>query len=58
MYVWIRRFENEAQRQAQYAEVYQSDWWQQNIAPIWQDYHKREDIVVTRLVPTPRSPIQ
>ena len=57
-YVWIRRFDSEEQRQAQYAAVYESDWWKQNIDLIWQEYHKREDIVVTRLVPTPRSPIQ
>jgi hypothetical protein len=56
--VWIRRFESEGQRLAQYQAVYESDWWKENIEPIWQDYHKREDIVVTRLVPTPRSPIQ
>jgi len=58
VYVWIRRFESEEQRKAQYDAVYNSDWWNQNIEPIWQDYHRREDIVVTRLVPTPRSPMQ
>ena len=58
VYVWIRRFESEDHRQAQYDAVYNSDWWKQNVDPIWQDYHRREDIVVTRLVPTPRSPVQ
>lgn len=58
IYMWIRRFESEEQRVAQYEAVYSSDWWKENIAPIWQDYHKKEDIVVTRMEATPRSPMQ
>jgi hypothetical protein len=49
VYVWIRRFESENQCEAQYKAVYEDDWWKTNIDPIWQDYHRREDIVVTRL---------
>ncbi len=58
VYVWIRRFESEEQREAQYQAVYQDDWRKANIEPIWQEYHRREDIVVTRLIATPRSPMQ
>jgi hypothetical protein len=47
MHVWIRRFERAAQRVAQDAAVYDASWWQENIAPIWQDSHRREAIVVT-----------
>lgn len=56
--VRIRRFESEEQRAAQYTAVYQDDWWKANIGPIWQEYHRREDIIVTRLISTPRSPMQ
>jgi hypothetical protein len=56
--VWIRRFESEEQREAQYKAVYEDDWWKTHIEPIWQEYHRREDIFVTRLIATPRSPIQ
>lgn len=58
MYVWVRRFESEEQREAQYKAVYEDEWWKANIDPVWQDYHRLEDIVVTRLVATPRSPVQ
>jgi hypothetical protein len=57
-YYWIRRFDSEEQRLTQAKAVYEDDWWKQNIEPIWRDYHDQADIVVTRLIPTPRSPIQ
>jgi hypothetical protein len=56
VYVWIRRFESEEQREAQSKVVYEDDRWKTNVEPIWRDYHRREDIVVTRLVATPCSP--
>jgi hypothetical protein len=58
VYIWIRRFESEEQRLAQYEAVYASDFWKANIDPVWQNYHRRADIVVTRIVATPHSPIQ
>ena len=54
-YVWIRRFDDEAQRVAQYADVYESDHWKNEIAPKFRDVLVRESINVTRLIPTPRS---
>ena len=32
-YVWMRRFASEAEREQQYADVYQSDRWKNDIAP-------------------------
>jgi hypothetical protein len=57
-YVWIRRFENEAQRVAQYKAVYESDQWKTKIAPQIPDLLDREKMVVTRIVPTMRSTMQ
>ena len=33
LYVWIRRFESEAQREQLYEAVYESDTWKNEIAP-------------------------
>ena len=57
-YVWLRRFDDEAQREALYEAVYQSDEWVNEIAPPIPDMLKREEIKVTRLVPTPKSVIR
>jgi hypothetical protein len=57
LYVWIRRFESEAERVALYAAVYESDTWKNEIAPKIPDMLDRDKIVVTRLEPTPKSVI-
>ena len=57
-YVWIRRFNDEAERVAQYKAVYESEQWKTVIAPRVPDYLDRSAIVVTRLLATPRSPTQ
>lgn len=58
LYVWIRRFDSEEQREALYAAVYQSDHWQNVLAPKVGEMLDREKIVVTRIVPTSRSVIR
>jgi NIPSNAP protein len=58
VYVWMRRFESEAQKEALYTAVYQSEHWKKEIAPRIPDLLDREKIVVTRIVPTPRSTAQ
>ncbi len=58
VYVWIRRFDSEEQRAAQYKAVYESDFWKTKISPRVPEYLDRSAIVVTRIVPTPRSPVQ
>jgi len=55
VYVWLRRFESEAQREALYKAVYESDHWKKEIAPRIPDLLDREKMVVTRIVPTARS---
>lgn len=58
LYVWIRRFESEEERERLYAAVYQSAEWQNEIAPRIPEMMDRERIVVRRIVPGPRSIIR
>jgi len=58
VYVWIRRFESEPERKRLYDAVYQSDYWKNEISPRVGNMIDREQIKVTRLTATPRSPIQ
>jgi hypothetical protein len=58
VYVWMRRFESEAQREALYKAVYESDHWKKEIAPRIPDLLDREKMVITRIVPTTRSTAQ
>lgn len=57
-YVWIRRFDDEAQREAQYAAVYDSDRWRNEIGPVVHELLIPEETLVTRAIPTPASPLQ
>ena len=55
LFVWLRRFESEEEREALYEAVYQSDTWKNDIGPRVGDLIDREQIKVTRLEATPRS---
>lgn len=55
LYVWIRRFENEAEREVLYTAVYQSEEWKTVIGPKIGELLDRERINVTRLEPMPKS---
>ena len=58
VYIWIWRFRDEAEREAQYEAVYQSDEWKNEIGPLISDMMEREGIVVRRLNATPHSALQ
>jgi hypothetical protein len=58
VYVWLRRFESEEQREALYKAVYESDYWKKEIAPRVPEYLDRSAMVVTRIVATPKSTVQ
>ncbi|GIX49289.1 MAG: NIPSNAP family protein [Candidatus Tectimicrobiota bacterium] len=58
LYVWIRRFASEEERQQLYKAVYESEHWQQAIAPRIPEMLDREQIKVIRLTPTPKSVLQ
>lgn len=57
-YVWIRRFESEQDRERLYNEVYESDYWKNEVAPEVPSMLDRDKIVVTRLNPTPKSVVR
>lgn len=53
VYVWIRRFESESERERLYAAVYESERWKNDIGPRVGELIDRSQIRVTRLVATP-----
>lgn len=55
LYVWIRRFADEADRVRLYEAVYQSDEWKNVLAPRVGELMDRERMHITRLNPTPKS---
>src|SRR4030081_2762681 len=58
IYFWIRRFESEAQREQQYKDVYESDYWKTTIAPKAPEYVVRGENIISRVGATPLSPMQ
>lgn len=58
LFFWIRRFASEAERERLYGAVYQSGFWKEKIAPRVAEFLVREESVITRVVPTSRSPMQ
>lgn len=58
LYIWIRRFENEAERERLYEAVYESDTWKNDIGPKIPDMMDRSKIVVRRIEASSRSVIQ
>jgi len=58
LYVWIRRFASEQEREQLYRAVYESDYWQTEIAPQVAEMLDRERTIITRLEATPKSVMQ
>ncbi len=58
LFVWIRRFESEEERQQLYGAVYESDYWKTEINPHVPNMIDRERSVITRLQATPKSVLQ
>ena len=56
-YVWIRRFEDEADRERLYKAVYETDAWENDMAPRVTEMLDREKAIINRLIPTPKSVI-
>ena len=57
LYVWIRRFDSEEDRERLYEAVYESDTWKK-VADEVGTMLDRDKIVVTRLEPTSKSVIR
>ena len=58
LYVWVRRFKSEEERERLYQAVYESDHWKNHIAPKVPEMLDRDKIVVSRIEATAKSPIQ
>ena len=57
LYIWIRRFENEEEREKLYKAVYEDPHWTEKLSDRVGEIIDRERIVVTRMLPTSRSVI-
>lgn len=58
LYVWIRRFTSEEERERLYAAVYEDDYWKEELSPLVGELIDRTQIQVTRLEATPKSVLQ
>lgn len=58
LYIWIRRFESEEQREALYNAVYQTDYWKNEVSPSVNAMLDRPRMVITRIEATSKSVIQ
>ena len=58
LYIWVRRFEDEAEREKLYEAVYESDVWQNDIGPKIPTMMDRSKVVVRRIEASSRSVIQ
>ena len=58
IYIWTRRFKSEREREQLYASVYESEYWRNEVSPKVGDLIDRDAIIVTRIIPTPKSVAQ
>ena len=58
LYIWVRRFEDEAEREELYKAVYESDVWKNDIDPKIPAMVDRSKMVVRRIEASSRSVIQ
>ena len=58
LYVWIRRFESEEERQGLYEAVYENDYWKHEVRPKVAEMIDLAKNHITRIEATPRSIIR
>jgi hypothetical protein len=58
LYVWIRRFESEEEAERLYKDVYESDYWKNEIKPLADEMLDRERMRIVKLEATPKSVVQ
>jgi hypothetical protein len=58
VYIWLRRFESETEREALYKAVYETDYWKTEMAPRVPQYLDRSAAIITRLIPTEKSTVK
>ena len=57
-YLWVPRFESDAEYERLNKQAYQSDHWKNDIAPRIPDMLDREGTKITRIEATPKSVMQ
>lgn len=55
LYIWIRRFESEEERERLYKAVYESDYWKNVVRPQASEMLDPKNIQVIRMEATPKS---
>ena len=58
LHIWVRRFEDEAEREKLYEAVYESDVWKNDIGPKIPTMMDRSKVVVRKIEASSRSVIQ
>lgn len=58
VFIWLRRFESEAEREKLYAAVYEDAEWKTRISPKVGELMDREQIKVQRITATPASALK
>ena len=58
VYIWLRRFNNEKERERLYRAVYEDPHWTNDIAPRVGKLMQREKIEIQRIIPTKKSTTQ
>ena len=58
LYIWLRRFDSEEERERLYEAVYESDTWKNEITDKVGSMMQRDKTIVTRIEPTPKSVIR
>lgn len=58
LYIWIRRFDSQDELERQYHAVYESDYWKKTIEPEIPKMLDMSHAVVTKITPTPKSPMR
>lgn len=58
VYVWLRRFDSEEDRERLYRVVYGSEKWREEIQPRVSELMDTSNVSVQRIVPTPRSVVR
>ena len=58
LYIWVRRFDSEPERERLYAAVYESETWEKEIGPKIPEMIDRDRSVIRRIEATPGSVIR
>ncbi len=58
LYIWIRRFESEEEKERLYKAVYETEFWRTEISTQTVEMLDRDRMQVTRIAATPKSVVR